>query len=183
MQSVLWEATSGCDCRWQNSGHWAEPTIGWNIWTLRRGKYILHVGGTQITGTRQRTVLYCHINHQQWLIFCYIDHRLDCVTCFGRDDESKILKLVALWGLPFLTAGEPKTTMWSSIALAPRGLKNSWSESPIIQVIPVEAPELDRQRQGIFMQGRGTESQTGWLCAVLYFCKVRFEREYCNRIL
>lgn len=183
MQSVLWEATSGCDCRWQNSGHWAEAIIRWNIWGLRKSKYILHVGGTQITGTKERTVLYCHINHQQWLILCYIDHGLDCVTCFGRDDESKILKLVALWGLPFLTAGEPKTTMWSSIALAPRGLKNSWSESPIIHVIPVEAPELDRQRQGIFMQGRGTESQTGWLCAVLYFCKVRFEREYCNRIL
>ena len=183
MQSVLWEATSGCDCRWQNSGHWAEAIIRWNIWGLRKSKYILHVGGTQITGTKERTVLYCHINHQQWLILCYIDHGLDCVTCFGRDDESKILKLVAFWGLPFLTAGEPKTTMWSSIALAPRGLKNSWSESPIIQVIPVEAPELDRQRQGIFMQGRGTESQTGWLCAVLYFCKVRFEREYCNRIL
>lgn len=171
-----------CDCR-QNSGRWAEAIIGWNIWRLRRGKYILHVGRTQITGTRERTVLYCHINHQKWLTLCYIDYGLDCVTCFGRDDESKILKLVALWGLPFLTAGEPKTTMWSSIALAPRGLKNSWSESPIIQVIPVEAPELDRQRQGVFMQGRGTESQTGWLCAVLYFCKVRFEREYCNRIL
>ena len=125
MQSVLREATSGCDCIWQNSGHWAEPIIGWNIWGLRRDKYILHIGRTQITGTRERTVLYCHINHQQWLTLCYIDYGLDCVTCFGQDDESKILKLVAFWGLPFLTAGEPKTTMWSSIALAPRGLKNS----------------------------------------------------------
>lgn len=176
MQSVLREATSGCDCRWQNSGHWAEAIIGWNIWGLKRGKYILHVGRTQITGTRERTVLYCHINHQQWLILCYIDHRLDCVTCFGRDDESKILKLVVLWGLPFLTAGEPKITMWSSIALAPRGLKNSWSRSPIYTDHSSWGPELARQRQGTVMQGRGTESQTGWLYAVLYFCKVRFER-------
>lgn len=168
MQSVLQEATSGCDCRWQNPGHWAEALIGWNIWGLRRGKYISRVGGTQITGTRERTVLYCHINHQQWLILCYIDHGLDCVTCFGRDDESKILKLVALWGLPFLTAGEPKTTMWSSIALAPRGLKNSSSESPTIQVIPVEAPELARQRQDTVMQGRGRVTNRLVVCCSIF---------------